>query len=74
MLQIPFDNTYARQLPGFYTAWQPARAPAPRGLFLNTGLAEELGLDAAALACPEGTAFLAGNELPDGAEPSQPPD
>ena len=69
MLQIPFDNTYARQLPGFYTAWQPARAPAPRGLFLNTGLAEELGLDAAALAGPAGTAFLAGNQLPEGAEP-----
>ena len=69
MLQIPFDNTYARQLQGLYTAWPPAAAPAPRGLFFNVALAEELGLDAAALAGPEGTAFFAGQQLPAGAEP-----
>jgi hypothetical protein len=31
MLQIPFDNTYARELPGFYTAWQPATVRRRRG-------------------------------------------
>lgn len=34
-----FDNTYARDLPGFYVAWQPAAVPAPRLLFLNQALA-----------------------------------
>ena len=69
MLHIPFDNTYARELPGFYAAWKPATAPAPALLFLNHALADELGLDAAAMAGPEGAAFFAGNMLPEGAEP-----
>ncbi len=64
-----FDNTYARELPGFYVAWKPAPAPAPRLLYLNRELAAELGLDAAALAGPEGAALFAGNALPEGAEP-----
>ena len=69
MLQIAFDNTYARELPGCYTAWKPATAPAPALLFLNRELADELGLDAADLAGPEGAALFAGNTLPEGAEP-----
>ncbi len=69
MLHIPFDNTYARELPGFYAAWKPAAVPAPALLFLNRALAEELGLDAEALAGPEGAALFAGNALPEGAEP-----
>jgi len=36
---------------------------------LNRALADELGLDADALASPAGLAVLAGNDLPDGAEP-----
>ena len=69
MLQIAFDNTFARELPGCYAAWKPATAPAPALLFLNRGLADELGLDAADLAGPEGAALFAGNTLPEGAEP-----
>ena len=69
MLHIPFDNTYARELTGFYTAWKPATVPAPALLFLNRELAHDLGLDAAALAGPEGAAFFGGNVLPEGAEP-----
>ncbi len=69
MLHIPFDNTYARELPGLYKSWEPAKAPAPQALFLNAALAQELGLDAQALAGAEGTAFLAGNQLPAGAQP-----
>ena len=67
-----FDNSYARELPGTYVAWQPAAVPAPRLLFLNDALAAELGFDAAAVAAlhgPEGAALFAGNALPDGAEP-----
>ena len=69
MLHIAFDNTYARDLPGAYVAWKPAAAPAPELLYLNRTLADELGLDAAALAGAEGAALFAGNALPEGAEP-----
>jgi uncharacterized protein YdiU (UPF0061 family) len=64
-----FDNSYARELEGFYVSWQPDRAPAPRMLFLNEALAGELGLDAAALSGPQGAALFAGNALPEGAQP-----
>ncbi|MCO5119405.1 MAG: YdiU family protein [Burkholderiaceae bacterium] len=64
-----FDNSYARELPGSYVAWQPAKAPAPRLLFLNAALAAELGLDGDALRGDEGAAVFAGNRLPADAEP-----
>ncbi|KAA0212829.1 MAG: YdiU family protein [Lautropia sp.] len=66
---VRFDNSYARELPGFYVAWKPDPVPAPRLLYLNVPLAEELGLDATGLAGPEGAALFAGNLLPEGAEP-----
>ncbi len=66
---FPFDNSYARDLQGFYVPWQPTPVPAPRLLFLNHALAEELGLDVASLDSPEGAAVFAGNALPEGAEP-----
>jgi uncharacterized protein YdiU (UPF0061 family) len=69
MHRFGFDNTYARQLPGAAVAWQPATAPEPRVLFANTGLAEELGLPADALAGPDAAALFAGNLLPEDAEP-----
>jgi len=69
MIAFAFDNTYARELPGFYAAWKPAAVPAPRLLYLNRPLAAELGLDAAALHGAEAAALFAGNALPAGAEP-----
>ncbi|MGS4946751.1 protein adenylyltransferase SelO [Meridianimarinicoccus sp. RP-17] len=68
-LTIPFDNSYAR-LPDRLYHRQPAapvRAPAP--IVVNAALAAELGLDAQALASEAGTAMLAGNAVPDGADP-----
>jgi uncharacterized protein YdiU (UPF0061 family) len=64
-----FDNSYARDLDGFYVRAQPAQAREPRLLFLNGPLADELGLDAAALSGEEGAALFAGNTLPEGADP-----
>lgn len=64
-----FDNSYARELPGAYVPAQPGGSPAPRLVWLNRGLAAELGLDADALASPQGLAVLAGNRLPAGAQP-----
>ena len=69
MLHIPFDNTFARELPDCYVTWQPAQVPAPRLLFLNAPLAAQLGLDAAVLAGQDGAALFAGNLLPEGAQP-----
>ncbi len=64
-----FDNSFARELPGFYLPGRPASVPEPRLLFLNHSLAEELGLEVASLDGPEGAAIFAGNTLPDGAQP-----
>lgn len=66
---IRFDNSYARELPGLATPWQPATVPAPAMLYFNRSLAEELGLDADALDSERGAAIFAGNEVPDGATP-----
>ena len=64
-----FDNSFARELEGFYTPWRPVAAPAPRLLFFNRALAAELGLDVASLDESALAATFAGNTLPDGAEP-----
>ncbi len=64
-----FDNTYVRDLPGFYTAWQPARWPAPRLAYLNHELAATLGLNLDASEPATLEAFFSGNVLPEGAEP-----
>ncbi|ACO47509.1 YdiU family protein [Deinococcus deserti] len=64
-----FDNTYARDLQGFYAPWKPAPVPSPSLLFFNRELALELGLDPKVLDGPEGAAIFAGNQVPEGAEP-----
>jgi len=64
-----FDNSYARDLQGLYVPWKPAQVPAPRLLFLNTPLAEELGLDPTTLLTEDGASIFAGNTVPEGAEP-----
>src|SRR5690242_3072561 len=64
-----FDNTYARNLDGFYVPWKPAAASAPRMLRFNDSLARELGLDAEALNSAYGARVFSGAEVPAGAEP-----
>lgn len=66
---IPFDNTYARELPGFYEPCLPAAVRAPVLLFFNRGLAGELRLDLAGQDDTELAAMFSGNALPDGAQP-----
>src|SRR5437764_11359890 len=68
-LAFHFDNSFARELQGFYGSRQPAVGPAPRLLFLNDSLAAELGLDLSALDAGAKAALFVGNKLPDGAEP-----
>ena len=64
-----FDNSFARDLKGFYTRTDPTPVSAPRLLRLNHSLAAELGVDAEALERPDGVAILAGNSIAEGAEP-----
>nr|WP_252731264.1 YdiU family protein [Lentibacter algarum] len=64
-----FDNTYARELEGFYVSQIGAPAPAPKMLAFNSGLAAELGLDATALNNEQGARIFAGSEMPEGASP-----
>ena len=64
-----FDNTYARELEGFYVTCKAAQAARPRVVQINSELAEELGLDAGALDSEEGARIFAGNETPEGAVP-----
>ena len=63
-----FDNTYARELDGFYTPWQPAPVREPKLIYANHALARELGMDLAALGESAATIF-AGHTVPQGAEP-----
>jgi uncharacterized protein YdiU (UPF0061 family) len=67
--RFAFDNTYARELEGFYVPWKAAQVTRPRLVKLNGELAEELGLDATALDSEAGARIFAGNETPQGAVP-----
>ncbi|MEM7269708.1 MAG: YdiU family protein [Pseudomonadota bacterium] len=67
--QIPFDNSYARLPERFFTRLDPTPVAAPSLIAVNEALAEELGIDAAALTSPGGVEALAGNRRLSGAEP-----
>ncbi len=66
---FPFDNSFARELPGFYVARRPNEVRAPRLLFLNDPVARELGLALDGLDDAARAALFSGNTLPAGAEP-----
>ena len=68
-IHVPFENSYARLPDRFFARLAPTPVGTPRLVRLNTGLAAELGLDPEALAAPDGVAMLAGNHVPEGAEP-----
>jgi len=69
MLDLAFDNSYARLPERFFAQVTPAPVRAPSLIRVNRALARELGIDPAALETPEAVAALAGNALPRGAEP-----
>ena len=69
MLDFPFDNSYARLPDRFYARLDPTPVAAPELLLLNRPLAEALHLHPAALETPAGAEILAGNRVPEGAEP-----
>lgn len=68
-MTLPFDNSYARLPERFHARQPPVPVGAPRLMALNRPLVERLGLDPGWLESPEGLAMLAGNAVPEGAEP-----
>jgi uncharacterized protein YdiU (UPF0061 family) len=64
-----FANTYARLPDRFFARLTPTPVASPELIQVNEALAYELGLDADALASPQGLAVLAGNRIADGSEP-----
>ena len=66
---VSFENVYARLPERFFARVAPERVPNPGLIRLNVELARELGLDSAWLTSPAGVAMLAGNAVPEGAEP-----
>lgn len=66
---FPFDNSYARLPERFFARLPPTPVQAPALVRVNRELAGSLGLDADALASPAGVEMLAGNRLPEGADP-----
>jgi uncharacterized protein YdiU (UPF0061 family) len=65
-LRLQLDDSFARRLVGLHEPWEPVPVAEPSLLVLNEALADELGLDAAALRSPDGIAVLAGNATPAG--------
>ncbi len=67
MSMFKFDNTYAQQLEGFFTAWNAATVPAPALIKFNHSLADSLGL--ADIDEQTITGVFSGNKVTDEAEP-----
>jgi uncharacterized protein YdiU (UPF0061 family) len=65
-----FDNSYARLPDRFVARLLPTPVAAPKLIKLNRQLASDLGFDPDWLASPEGVEVLAGNRVPEGAEPT----
>jgi uncharacterized protein YdiU (UPF0061 family) len=66
---VVLDDRFARELPEMAVRWKAEVPPDPRLLVLNEPLAVELGLDPAWLCTADGTRFLVGGAVPDGASP-----
>lgn len=65
----PLENSYLQLPEVCYARVAPTPVSRPRLLRLNTALAEQLGLDPRALAAPDAVEVLAGNRVPEGAQP-----
>ncbi len=68
-MTLPFQNTYAKLPATFFEEVEPTPVLQPSLIAANDDLGQELGLDPAFLRSEEGLAVLAGNAIPEGAEP-----
>jgi uncharacterized protein YdiU (UPF0061 family) len=64
-----FSNSYTGLPPHFFAGQLPARVAQPQLVKFNAALAEELGLDDAAIAAMGPAGIFSGNIVPSGAEP-----
>src|SRR5262245_35202066 len=63
------EHSYAQLPQLFFSDVRPTPVAAPRLVIFNGALADELGLENAALDCPAGAAIFGGNTVPEGARP-----
>ncbi len=68
-MHFNFDNSYVRELTGFYVRWKPEPVRDPCLIFMNHVLADDLLLDLTQQDAASLAAIFSGNALPDGAEP-----
>jgi serine/tyrosine/threonine adenylyltransferase len=68
-MQFPFENTYAALPERFFARVRPAVVASPRLIKINRKLADELRLDADWLASDDGVRVLAGQTVPEEADP-----
>lgn len=66
---LPFDNSYAQLPERFYARQNPTPVSAPGLIRVNHELARHLGIDPDWLESETGVEVVAGNRIPDGAEP-----
>ena len=66
---IPFDNSYARLPDRLFSRLKPTPVSDPSSIRVNRELAIALGIDPDWLASADGTRVIAGNAVPEGAEP-----
>ena len=67
--QFNFNNSFAKNLEGFFSYCDAESAIAPKWLQFNRPLAEDLGLDSTALNSEEGLAIFSGNVKAEGSQP-----
>ena len=68
-MNISFDNTYAKLPERFFAKQKPAHVPKPKLIRLNRELVEKFSIDVEWLESADGIGMLAGNVIPEGAEP-----
>jgi uncharacterized protein YdiU (UPF0061 family) len=68
-IPIPFDNSYTRLPERFFTRLEPVPVSAPELIRVNRPLATELAIDPDWLNSKSGVEFIAGNLVPEGADP-----
>ena len=68
-MNIQFDNTYAKLPERFFSRQKPSSVPEPKLIRLNLELARKLSIDTNWLKSTDGVSILAGNAIPEGAEP-----
>jgi len=66
---LPFDNSFSQLPDRFYSRLAPTPVSAPELIKVNETLAALLNIDVAWLKSAEGIQTIAGNHIPDGAEP-----